>query len=96
MEKFEAIKTAHVIDQLIGNLILAVADEGLKKKILTVQAEWRELAYLITAHLCGVESGVLSGTSKKKVSRKRDERVTEQAGYGDSEAPQTTDEEEAT
>ena len=84
MENLEAIRTAHVIDEHLGRLAPAVPDEVLKKKVLAVQAEWRELAYVITAHLCGVESDALPGSSrKKKASRKRDEDPAEQAGPGD-------------
>lgn len=96
MEKLEAIKTAHLIDQYLGRLATAVTDEGLKKKILTLHTEWRELAYLVSAHLSGVEASPLSSPSKKKVSRKKGEGSTDQASHGDGEGPLITDEGEAT
>ena len=65
MEKLDLIKSAHVIDYHLQTLSAEITGDVLKEKILSVQAEWKELAYSISAHLSGVEAGVQSSAPKK-------------------------------
>src|SRR5262245_43134242 len=85
MDKFELIKTAHVVDYQMGTLAAAMVDEALKGKILSLQAEWQELAYRVAACLCGVESVSLPGSRRKRSSQKGAEISTEQAENGNDE-----------
>ncbi|MFQ5801397.1 MAG: hypothetical protein ACE5JQ_00700 [Candidatus Methylomirabilales bacterium] len=88
MDQLDLIKTAHVIDDQLGRLAAAVTDEALKSQVLTMQERWRELAYQITAELCGVESSPSPGSAKKRRRRKRSEVPAEQADYPDGESPE--------
>ncbi len=71
MDTLELIRTAHLVDQYLERLASAVADEALKKNILTVQAEWQTIAYTLTRLACGIEASM--GTPKKRAVRKRSE-----------------------
>jgi hypothetical protein len=80
MEKLEVIKAAHLIDQYLEALSVAVTEEVLRKKLAAVRIEWQELAYSITAHVCGVETKTFLSITKKKASKRRAEDMV---GQGD-------------
>ena len=71
MENLDLIKSAHVIDHHLQTLSAEITDDTLKEKIASVQAEWRELAYAISAHLSGVEAGIQFPVTKKRGRRKK-------------------------
>ncbi len=70
VDTLELIRTAHLIDQQLEKLAAAVADEALKKCILITQAEWQKICYDTTRLACGIETGSVSGTTRKR-TRKR-------------------------
>jgi hypothetical protein len=70
VEKFEVIRTAHLIDHHLEQLAATLASEVLRKKVLAIHTEWRELAFAMTAHVCGVEASSLPDASKKNFRNK--------------------------
>ena len=77
MENLDLIKSAHIVDYHLNALSAGVTDDVLKEKIASVQTEWRELAYAISAHLSGVEAGIQSPAPKKRGRRKKVEDPVE-------------------
>jgi DUF4097 and DUF4098 domain-containing protein YvlB len=82
MEKLEVIKAAHLIDHYLQTLSVTMTEEVLRRKTATLRTEWQELAYAITAHVCGVETNALLSAAKKKASRKRPDELVEQENQG--------------
>ncbi len=94
MEKIDLIKSAHVIDYHLTLLSASVTDDVLNEKILSVQAEWRELAYSISAHLSGVEVSVQSPVPKKRGRRKKIVEPAEVLAQGENSNTQAVDSEQ--
>ena len=63
----------------------------MRKKIIAVQVDWRNLAHVITAHLLGVETPGLSGSLRKKVGRKRAEDSAEESPHSGAEAVEVSE-----
>jgi hypothetical protein len=87
MDTLEVIKTAHRVDHELGSLVTALTDdEVLRERIAGIHAEWRELAYVVSAHVCGCgasSSPILSGKRKGGPGRpKKNEQVVEQGNTG--------------
>jgi hypothetical protein len=53
MEVIDAIRLAHRIDQDLGRMSGAVGEE-LRDRVVRIQTEWRDVAYAVSANLCGV------------------------------------------
>ncbi len=54
MEVLDAIRLAHRIDQDLGRMSTAVGEE-FRDRVQRIQTEWREVAYAVSANLCGVD-----------------------------------------
>ena len=95
MEKLDPIQAAHVINNHLQVLSTGVTDDVLKEKIASVQAEWRELAYAISAHLSGVEIGIQPAAPKKRGRRKKvaDSTDTTSPSEGSSAGESTSERE---
>lgn len=71
MDALELIRTTHGIDRDLGIVGDAVRDAGLKERLLAVRIEWRDLAYAITAELCGVDGPEARLPSPRRRGRPR-------------------------
>ncbi len=71
MEKFEIVKTAHLIDYHLSQLASALTNESLKRRIVSIEVEWRDITYMLTAHLCGLEQGGSRKQTRKKGANDR-------------------------
>ena len=71
MEKLELIQLTHAIDRDLLRLAAAVTDGGVKKRLAALHGEWRDLAYAVTADLCGMATGA-SSDRPRRGRRKRD------------------------
>ncbi len=86
MDELTVIRLAHDVDVQLGQLAMSVKAESLREEILTLQVWWRELAYAVSAELCGANaSGApLVSLRRRGRPRKGPEHSTDAAEHGSS------------
>ncbi len=87
MDDLEVIRTAHGIDHNMAQLAGVIGDEDIRERILAVLAGWRDLAYALTARLCGVDAGPPQNTLKRRGRPKKAEEPAANGAQGVSGDP---------
>lgn len=83
--EIEVIRKAHRVDADLRQLAASLGDESLREGVLAIHSSWCELAYAISAHVCG-----MSAADAEQPSRRRGRpRKSEHAGTG--HGPSETD-----
>lgn len=80
MEELDLIGTAHGIDHHLGRLAAAVTDRALKERVLSVRDGWRELAYALTAEVCGLEPRPALSPPRRRGRRRKADGPTGEVG----------------
>jgi hypothetical protein len=83
MDQLELIRITHEIDRHVAELSAAVSDEDLKKDLVAFNARWRELAYRVTANLCGLAPNGDATAPKRRGRRRRTDTAEEMTGAED-------------
>jgi hypothetical protein len=86
MDELSLIRLAHEVDGQLGQLATSVKAESLREEILALQVRWRELAYAVSAELCGANANVVPATPVRRRGRPRKgpEQPTDATEHGSS------------